>query len=112
MSGNLGEALERGAEIEAGPLTEAVLRKPAASSRRIWRKWARRKWHLHHQNQELGVHNLINGAVVLRWAHSNAVQLFFGLQFLYSLRAGIFLKLFNVRENSPADIQAKLVQLA
>jgi hypothetical protein len=38
---NLGEALKRGAEIEAGPLTEAVLGKPSASSRRLWREWAR-----------------------------------------------------------------------
>jgi hypothetical protein len=34
----LREALGRGAEVEEGPLTEAVLRKPAASSRRIWRE--------------------------------------------------------------------------
>jgi hypothetical protein len=37
----LGEALKRGAEVEAGKLTEGVLRKPAASSRRLWRRWAR-----------------------------------------------------------------------
>jgi hypothetical protein len=35
----VGEALERGAEVERGRLTEAVLRTPAASSRRLWRKW-------------------------------------------------------------------------
>ena len=39
---NLGEALKRGAEIEAGELGAEVLRKePAASSRRLWRPWAR-----------------------------------------------------------------------
>src|SRR6516164_7038325 len=31
---HLGEALKRRAEVEAGPLTEALLRKPSASSRR------------------------------------------------------------------------------
>jgi hypothetical protein len=39
----LGKALKRGAEVEAGKLTEAVLRKPAASSRRLWRRWTRGK---------------------------------------------------------------------
>jgi len=40
---NLGEALKRGAEIEAGKLGAEVLRKkPAASSVRLWREWAKR----------------------------------------------------------------------
>ena len=39
---NLGEALKRRAEIEPGKLTESVLRKPGASSRRLWREWAKR----------------------------------------------------------------------
>src|SRR5271157_5230801 len=67
--------------------------------------------HLHYEDEESFVSNLINGAVVLPRSHIDAVEFLLRLHLLHSMRAWILLELFYVRKDLPADTRVKLLKL-
>jgi len=67
--------------------------------------------HLHHQDKEDFVPNLINDAVVLPRSHIDAVELLLRLQLLDSMRARIFFQTENVPVHVLADVRIELAEV-